>query len=290
MENIKTYQLVDAAKTALSFELKRMEDIYAITKGQPDHPHRHNYYIVLLVKKGRGKHIIDFNEFNLNDKQLFFLSPGQVHQLIEKSPSNGFAIMFSDEFLLKNGIDKSFIDDLYLFNDYGHVPPLELTDMQLQEFSFLAEKMIGEMTSNSKFKYLAIGAWLKLFLIQAQEVCTIHPESNTQLNQASITLLSRFKLLLETHYKEWHQVNQYANALHITSDHLNSTLKSLTGKNAKSHIQDRIILNAKRLLLFSDYSTKEIAYELGFSEPGNFSQFFKKCTSVSPSKFKSQHQ
>ena len=80
-------------------------------------------------------------------------------------------------------------------------------------------------------------------------------------------------------------VSQYAEALHITPDYLNASLKSLTGTGAKEHIQNRILIAAKRLLKFSDLNTKEIAYELGFSEPANFSIFFKKHTGISPSKF-----
>ena len=94
---------------------------------------------------------------------------------------------------------------------------------------------------------------------------------------------------METHYKTWHATSQYANELNITPDHLNRSIKSLIGKTAKEYIQARITIAAKRMLYFSDLSTKEIAYDLGFSEPANFSNFFKKCTGISPSEFKKNH-
>ena len=87
-------------------------------------------------------------------------------------------------------------------------------------------------------------------------------------------------------YKKEHSTSYYANALYITPDHLNRTFKSKTGTTAKDYIQSRIITEAKRLLYFSDLANKEIAYELGFNEPGNFSAFFKKHTQLSPSNFK----
>ena len=98
--------------------------------------------------------------------------------------------------------------------------------------------------------------------------------------------MASVKALVEANYQNWHASSQYAEALHITPDHLNRTVKSLIGKTAKEYIQSRITVAAKRMLYFSDQSNKEIGYALGFSEPGNFSAFFKKCTGQSPSDFK----
>ena len=97
-----------------------------------------------------------------------------------------------------------------------------------------------------------------------------------------------FKKLIDTHYKSWHSTNQYASELHISPDYLNKIVKSQTGKTAKEHIQSRIIIGAKRLLYFTELSNKEIGFELGFSEPANFSAFFKKSVGISPSQFKSE--
>ena len=121
-------------------------------------------------------------------------------------------------------------------------------------------------------------------LVHCNNACSLSQEENTQTVQASVVLLRNFKDLLNKHFKQWHKVAEYSKALHITSDYLNASVKSLTGKSAKEHIQSRIFIAEKRLLLFSDLNTKEIAYELDFSESANFSQFFKRCTGVSPSK------
>lgn len=99
-------------------------------------------------------------------------------------------------------------------------------------------------------------------------------------------LLKRFKALINDHYVNWHGTSEYANELSITPDHLNKVVKLQTGKTAKEHIQGRIALEAKRLLHFSGQSNKEISYALGFSEPANFSAFFKNCTGHSPSKYR----
>ena len=284
---IKKYSHTHPEDENLSFHIKPMEDLYELTQGQPDVAHRHEYYIILLVKKASGKHIIDFNEFELGIRQMFFISPGQVHQVMEKEKSLGHILSFSTQFLLENGIEKCFIDDLYIFKDFGFSPPLQLSNEEFERFQKIVEDIYEFEKTDKKFKYQAIGALLKLLLIQSNNVCSLTGTENTQNAQASVLLLRNFKTLLESNFKKWHMVSDYADELNITSDYLNVSLKSLTGTSAKDHIQKRILVEAKRLLKFSDMNTKEIAYELGFSEPANFTNFFKKHTGVPPSRFES---
>lgn len=263
-----------------------MEAVYDRTGGQADEPHRHDYYTVLLTRKAKGKHFIDFNEFDLGDKQVWFIAPGQVHQIIEEQKSYGRVLTFSPNFLLENGIERRFIEELHLFNEYGSAPPLELSPEEMQTLESLAEQMSDFFRSNRKFRYQAVGALLKLFFIRCNNFCSLSQEENTQTVQASVVLLRNFKRILDERFREWHKVSEYAAALHITSDYLNASVKSLTGKSAKEHIQSRITVAAKRMLKFSTVPTKEIAYELGFSAPANFSQFFKKCVGISPTEFR----
>ena len=289
MTVIKTYQQIDQTDRELSFGISRMEDIYASRKGRPDTPHRHNYYTVVLVKKASGLHKIDFHQYELNNSQIYFVSPGQVHQIIEDERSEGFAILFSQRFLLENNIPQRFLDNLKLFQLFGESPPMDLDDEELQKLNSYAEEMLKLHQSSDNYKTEALGALLQLLLIRCNNLCSL-PDRDTQSLEAGNVLLKRFKDLLETNYKKWHGAAEYASQLHITPDHLSKVLRSLTGRSTKEHIQGRITTAAKRMLYFSDLSTKEIGYELGFSEPANFSAFFKKCTGESPSAFRSEAQ
>ncbi len=285
MEAVKTYQNVNREDESMSFGISRMEDIHDKHGGKPDEPHRHNYYTILLVKKASGEHRIDFNSYPLGNMQLFFISPGQVHQMIEASRSVGYSMVFSTQFLVQNNIPLSFIDDLNLFNDFGDTPPLTLSKEELETLSRYAEEILEINASDRSFKYEAMGAFIKLILIRCHNLCSLKSiDSNIQ--ETGNTVLRNFKSLVDLHHTQWHGTTEYANELNISPDHLNRVIKSLTGKTAKEHIQSRIITAAKRLIYFTDLSSKEIGYELGFSEPGNFSAFFKKCTGFSPSKFK----
>ncbi len=282
--SIPTYELIDHSNNKLLFNIRRMEDIYDQQKGNTDQPHRHDFYTIIFAKKASGIHLIDFNEYQLSDNLIFFVSPGQVHQIIEKEQSNGWVITFSREFLEENHIDYCFIEDINLFTDYGQSPPLPLDEREIDILNQYSHQMLTTLSSETKFKMSAIGALLKLFLITCNNICTLE-QKNPQQVHAGTTILKAYKNLVENHFSEWHKVHQYAEELHVTPDHLNRTIKLLIGKTAKEYLQSRIIIAAKRMLYFSDLTTKEISYELGFSEPSNFSNFFKKITGISPSQY-----
>ena len=262
-----------------------MEEIYTKRNGRVDEPHRHNYYTVLIVNKAKGQHKIDFNSYELSNKQIYFVAPGQVHQVIEEEQSFGFAMTFSNQFLIENSIRLSFIESLNLFQNYGQNPPLIPTENQFEAIEGFLNQIFNLFNSEANMKFLSIGAFLKLLLIECNNICSINP-IESEIDSSGDNLIRLFKKEVESNYKKEHSTTFYANKLFITPDHLNRTFKAKIGKTAKDYIQARIITEAKRLLYFTDLSNKEIGFKLGFNEPANFSAFFKKHTQVSPSNFK----
>ena len=285
MDIVKTYQNVNNEIDSISFGISKMEEIYTKRNGRVDEPHRHNYYTVLIINKAQGQHKIDFNSYELSSKQIYFVAPGQVHQVIEEEQSFGFAMTFSNQFLIENSIQLSFIESLNLFHNYGQNPPLIPTENQFEAIEGFSNQIFNLFNSETNMKFLSIGAFLKLLLIECNNICSINP-IESDIDSSGDNLIRVFKKEVENNYKKEHSTTYYANQLHITPDHLNRTVKSKIGKTAKDYIQARIITEAKRLLYFTEFSNKEIGYELGFNEPANFSAFFKKHTQLSPSNFK----
>jgi len=285
MNTVKTYQKVNSENENVSFGISRMEDIYTKRSGEIDEPHRHNYYTVLIVNKAKGLHKIDFNAHALTNHQIFFVAPGQVHQVMESEKSFGFAMTFSNQFLIENSIPLSFIDSLNLFQNYGQSPPLNPPKEQFDIIEDFANNIFKLFHSDNNMKSLSIGSFLKLLLIECNNICAINP-IESDVDTTGDNLIRTFKKAVDKDYKKEHSTTYYANGLNITPDHLNRTVKAKIGKTAKDYIQARIITEAKRLLYFTDLANKEIAYELGFNEPANFSAFFKKHTDLSPSLFK----
>jgi len=285
MNSVKTYQKVNSEKEDVSFGISKMQDIYTRRNGKVDEPHRHNYYTVLIIKKAKGLHKIDFNSYNLSNEQIFFVAPGQVHQVIETEKSSGYAMTFSNQFLVENSIPLTFINSLNLFQNYGQTPPLLPNQEQFDVIEIFTNQIFALFISDSKMKNLSIGAFLKLLLIECNNICSINP-IELDIDSSGDNLIRTFKSSVDNNYKKEHSTTYYATQLHISPDHLNRTVKTKIGKTAKEYIQSRIITEAKRLLYFTNLSNKEIGYELGFNEPANFSAFFKKNTQLSPSNFK----
>lgn len=284
MVDIKTYESL-GEDLQTSFVCKRMEAIHESQDGHPDTPHRHNFYTIIFAVDVKGLHHIDFHAYTFQSPCVFFVSPGQVHQVIPEQPPKGFAFLFTQDFLIKNDVRPSFISDLNLFRNYGESPPLVLDERQSIRLKEVSEYLAEEYKRTDGPNIEKLGALLKWFLIECAESCDL-PMSKEMHSQGSDSLLRRFRDLVETHYKKAHKVGFYADHLHITAGHLNKSIKALTGNSAKEFIQKRITTEAKRLSMFTDMASKEIAYDLGFDDPAHFSVFFKNCTGESLSVFR----
>lgn len=267
------------------FNLQKMEDIYRNAQGKADEPHRHDYYTLLLVEQGEGKHFMDYVAYDFSTNQVHFVSPGQIHQVALTAEPKGWVITFSQDFLVKNNISESFITNLNLFQNFGENPPLDVDEQTFKKVLHVVRDMEECLPEELFYHHQALGALLQLFLIYCNNSLELNPIQLDELD-SGICLLRNFKNLLNLRFSDWHKVAKYASELNISPKHLSHTVKKYTGKTAKDFIQDRILLEAKRLLLHSDLSVKQIAYEVGFEEPLNFSGFFKKNTGQSASDFR----
>jgi AraC-like DNA-binding protein len=270
------------------FAVRTMEENHERTGGKPDIPHRHEFYTILLVKNACGKHFVDYVEYPLKPGIVFLLSPGQVHQIVSNIPPSGDIIMFNDEFLHLNYISADFISNLGLFSCSTSVPPLETTDEALATLLSYSTEIKKTFASDDHYKFDIIASYLRLLLIECDRFSSQSKDRNPQTLESGRPIVRSFKELLEKNFSQWHRVNTYSRQLNITPDYLNNVIKSSIGKSAKELIVQRIILEAKRLGLHTDLSSKEIAFSLGFDDPSHFSKLFKNETSQSFSDFRAQ--
>jgi AraC-like DNA-binding protein len=270
------------------FVIQQMEEIAAEPEGTADDPHRHNYYTVLWTMSGSGKHIIDFREYPIEAGHIFFVSPEQVHQVILDGPSSGIVIRFTCDFLEKYSIREDLISNLRLFRNSDETPPLPITESMKARLKMFSGNMLEAFHSTSEMRYETIGAYLKLFLIECNTHCSLYPDANPQSAEVGRSMVRNFKNLVEEHFRKWHQVKDYAGALNVTPSYLNEVIRTSIGQSAKDFIQSRLILEAKRLSLFTNQSIKEIGFGLGFDDPSHFSKFYKSNTGQSLQGFKMQ--
>ncbi len=259
----------------MPFVMKTMEEIDKLLGGISDNPHRHNYYSVIWSFTATGKHIIDFKEYEILPNHIFFVSPEQVHQINTDPDPTGYVILFTPDFLESNSIRPDFIANLKLFQKSDETPPLALNGEMSSKLRLFGDQIFSAFHSEGDLRYETIGAYLKLFLIECNGHCSLIPGIDNQNVEVGKMLVKNFKEIVEKHYMEWHQVKDYAEALYVTPNYLNEVIKSTISISAKDYIQNRLTLEAKRMAVFTNKSSKEIGFELGFEDPSHFSKFFK---------------
>jgi AraC family transcriptional activator of pobA len=264
-----------------SFVIRTMESIDDELQGTADDPHRHNYYTVVWPFSGSGRHIIDFKEYPIAPDHIFFVSPGQVHQIIIEGHPTGIVMLFTCAFLEKYSIREEFISNLRLFRNSDETPPLQISDNMKPRLTMFSDNMFTAFQTSGGMQLDTIGAWLKLFLIECNMHCSLHPDPNPQSAEVGRMLVHSFKEAVEKHYQQWHQVKEYADELNVSPNYLNEVIKTAIGQSAKDYIQNRLILEARRLRLFTHQSNKEIGFSLGFEDPSHFSKFYKNHTGQS---------
>ena len=270
----------------VDFAFRTMEEIHVRVGNTPDIPHRHNYFTIMWASKACGQHFIDYKEHLIRPNYIFFVNPGQVHQVITFGEPEGKVIMFTRDFLTQNMISEDFLVNLGLFSDKADTPPIQVNNKAANKLEVIANQIEETFKSNEPFKSDLLGAYLKLFLIECNKYAPVPEINNTQSLQSGRIILKSFKNLVESNYSQWHKVGNYANDLNISPDYLNNVVKNTIGKTAKEFIQERLILEAKRMGVHTQLSNKEIAFELGFDDPSHFSKFYKNIEGNSFSDFR----
>jgi AraC-like DNA-binding protein len=270
------------------FAFRTMEEIWDESGSEPDPPHRHNFYTIIFVKTGIGTHIIDYKEYDIIPGRVFFLSPGQVHQVYTPEKPDGLVIMFTKDFLCKYNISEDFLSNIALFSDHPEASPVDVGLEGSEKLEYIGKEIEQLFKRGERFVNDAVASWLKLFLIECNSAAEHLFAGNTQLLETGRSIAGEFKKLIEEKFHEWHLVGDYSKALNITPDYLNGVLKSTTGTNAKEYIQNRLILEARRLGAHTSLSSKEIAYKLGFLDPAHFSTFYKNTAGETFSDFRNK--
>ena len=284
---IEQYHLHKDQPEKLQFEIYSLIDYLTKNIGHTEKPHIHSFYQIIWFTKGKGKHFVDFNEFEVSDNKMFFISKNQIHYFDNYSSYEGVIIHFNESFLIDNENDIDIFLKYNIFNDFEREPVFTIPTVAIENFSLLVSNLKNEIENPNNFAHKDfLKHFLKLFLISIQRLGKRNNCKNPSINnQQNITLL-KFKKSLELNFKSIHSVKEYANILNISSKTLTNHTRETALKTPLELINDRIILEAKRLLSHSNFNINEIGFQLGFEDPSYFVKFFKKQTKKSPSDFR----
>lgn len=246
---------------------------------------RLRYHQILLFELGEGHLTIDNITFEISDNCIFLMSKGQVYTFNSIRDPGGYKISFGDCFWEKAPRSASNCKAV-LFNNTTANHKLQLSPAEFSELSFLFRALYTEYGAKSYINQQdALAAYLKIIMIK---LANVKLTEEATFDSQDYLLYRNFMELLSSRYRSHHSVSQYATTLNITARRLSELCKRCSGLGAKELINGQIIAEAKRQLQFSAATIKQIAYELHFNSPEQFSHFFKKNTKQSPATFRMQ--
>jgi AraC-like DNA-binding protein len=174
----------------------------------------------------------------------------------------------------------------FLFYGSNGVMFMELNDDYSRKINALLTVFLDEFSEKDNIQGEMLRMLLKRLIILITRLAKRQHLNGFDLPEEEFDIVRRFNLLVENHYRQYHQVQDYANLLNKSPKTLSNLFAQYNHKTPLQVIKERIALEAKRLLQYTDKTSKEIAFELGFEDPANFSRFFKQQTGLPPGDFK----
>ena len=251
------------------------------------HPHRHdNLHQLLIVEQGSV--LAQINERCREETGPCILSipPKEVHGFVHQPDVKGYIITISQSFLMQLFSETEREEFQFIFRT-PLVARLEPDRHTVRAIEYLGPQLMSEFASKEVAQSSMIGAYLKVLFVLLRR--SLKPESNEVHQQDErIAVYEQFMTLLEDHYLQHWSVDQYADVLGFSAGRLNRLCQRYSGQNAMQIIHERLLTEAKRQLIYTQLSSKEICYKLGFKDPGYFSRFFSRHTGITPGKYKKQ--
>lgn len=263
-----------------SFGIRDIQEVLA-GRDMVQELHRHDFFFMLVLKRGKGSHVIDFTTYRIGDRSIFFMRPGQVHELMLKAGSQGYLMEFKTDFY-------------YPFDKASHQLLRKASMMNLCTLDANAFKKLFSLLNfiyqeyhDQKEGYQeVIKANLNIFFIELIRNRKQRKVASTTVNPYEQERLDKLTELLEADISIHKEVSHYADRLHLSAYQLNAITKATVGKTCSQLINDYIILESKRYLLASSNQVNQIAYHLGYEDVSYFIRFFKKHTSYTPEAFR----
>ncbi len=283
MKKIPIRQITENPKapaTSERFKIRTVQEILAGNVLKQD-LHRHDFFFILLLQKGNGSHEIDFTPYQVLNNSIFFLRPGQVHQLELNAACTGYLMEFNNEFYHPK--NKSSSQRLRKASNKNYC---KLEVHRFEKLQDILSHIFQEYTSREEGYLDSIKANLEIFFIEFVRQSPNPNSISTNISPYTQERFEEFLDLLEKQITTLKQVSQYTDMMSLSTYQLNEITKASVGKTPSELINDQIILEAKRYLLATPNQIKDIADHLGYEDVSYFIRFFKKHTSLSPEAFR----
>lgn len=253
---------------------------------------RANYFSFILTKEGAGIYYLDDHKFPFDSRTIYFTNPGHIKSYELHESKEAFIITLSEKFLRENVHPEIYGNFPFLLAE--KVAPKKLSQNDFEEFENLYKQILIAFKRDSRYKNKILGNLFMVLLLKIKEKFWLDYNPMEEGERDS-QIVKSFKKLLELEFRNVRvkkqyevklQVQDFAEKMTLHPNYLNSVIKSKTGRTVNDWISKRTLSVAKSLLINTSFSSKEISYKLGFSEPTHFSRFFKRQTQLSPTSFR----
>lgn len=246
-------------------------------------PHGHSFYVSVLFTRGSGTHEIDFNVYKIKPGVAHVLSPGQVHTWQLSDDIEGYVIFHSRDFYDLNFINEK-LNNFPFFSSPQNSPVITIPYIHFKKLENHFKEIFSDYHSDKLMKYQKICSMLNIIYIELSRFY-ISAGLMAKQNHTQLRKFKNLEELINSHYKKIKYPSDYAEMMHMSIKNLNRISKATINKTITELIADRIVLEAKRMLMHSTDTVSEVADELGYLENSYFFRMFKKNTGQTPTEF-----
>lgn len=272
---------INSPKVSVEADIKDSFSIQLLNNQTSDSPIpvRLKYHRIFLVKEGNGNLYIDGVAFPVSGSEIFLLAKEQIFSFSQLSNISGHQLCFGDCFWEKTPASANNCKAV-LFNNITENQHIPVPLSAFQEMNVLFNTLFLEFENEDYInKPDAMAAYLKIIMIK---IANLNASLTKAYDNFDKQIYRQFLELVQNQFHTTHDVSDFASQLNISTRKLSEICKKNSNKGPKDIISLQIIIEAKRALQFSTKPVKEIAFELNFNSPEQFSHFFKKYTQFSP--------
>lgn len=249
-------------------------------------PHGHDFYMSVLITAGSGTHEIEFNNYLIKPGRVFMLSPGQTHTWELSDDIDGYVFFHTKEFYDLNFTYEK-VANYPFFCSLGNTPLIVLKKSSLKKTESMFREIVEEYHQNELMKFKKIFSLVNILYIDLSREYLPQKMRDDQ-NLPYLARVRQLEDLINKNFVDIKSPGQYARLMYVSEKHLNRMVKVSLNKTTSDLITERIILEAKRMLVFSKKNIAEIIDELGYTDSAYFFRFFKKKTALTPTAFLEQ--
>ncbi|WP_066506895.1 helix-turn-helix domain-containing protein [Abyssisolibacter fermentans] len=247
---------------------------------------RLNFYLILYITSGKGRHEIDFKVYDFKAGDMIFVAQNQVHRFFPNTQATGYIILFTEDYLYINS-DMNIHDFLDHFNMPLYNPIIEIDISEEASNRILIDLLYKEYQAvDSRVKVQLLKYLFRSFMLTIRKFRKINKDMETS---GVYKRFIEFKNLVEMHYKEKKTVSEYARMMSVSQKTINQATRKAVDLSAKQFIIDRTLLEIKRYIGQGELTINEISDLMGFYEPSNLTKYFKHYERVSPTEFRAKY-